>query len=390
MIMIMDEIAPPGLPLMAEMATTMASSEYPEDTAPPPASKSPSSSQQRPRPSHVSLDAILAELQAYRDENDGSLDVPTSHPLLVRIADALVSSGVVGSGGGGGGVGAGDDEGGQWDENMAELRAYKVRHGNCNVPPGASGRWAALAGWTAEQRVHYDLYERQRPSPLTWERYEQLQELGLTVNPWEGRLDELRAYRAQHGDCDVPIAYPGLGLWVLNQRDAYHFERDVYPQDRIDKLEALGFNWNRWGRNRLKVREEAWDTQFAKLVEFMEVHGHSNISQHDKDNERLGKWIKNQLSCFSRFCWWWWWWCISRLASTALFSPHDVHSITLFYSFPDNPVARRYEYRKYHNKGLGPSRLGKDRIEKLNEIGFQWRLRPERVPWEERFNVSLL
>ena len=387
----MDEIAPPALP--PEMATTMASSEYPEDTTPPPASKSPSSSQQRPRPSHVSLDAILAELQAYRDENDGSLDVPTSHPLLVRIADALVSSGVVGSGGGGGGgggVGAGDDEGGQWDENMAELRAYKVRHGNCNVPPGASGRWAALAGWTAEQRVHYDLYERQRPSPLTGERYEQLQESGLSVNPWEGRLDELRAYRAQHGDCDVPIAYPGLGLWVLNQRDAYHFERDVYPQDRIDKLEALGFNWNRWGRNRLKVREEAWDTQFAKLVEFMEVHGHSNISQHDKDNERLGKWIKNQLSCFSRFCWWWWWWCISRLASTALFSPHDVQSITLFYSFPDNTVARRYEYRKYHNKGLGPSRLGKDRIEKLNEIGFQWRLRPERVPWEERFNVSLL
>jgi len=297
---IMDEIATPALPLMAEMATTMASSEYSDETTPPPASKSPSSFQQRPRPSHVSLDAILAELQAYRDENDGSLDVPTSHPLLVRIADALAPSVVVGSRGGGevGGGGIGDDEGRRWDENMAELRAYKVRHGNCNVPPGASGRWAALAGWTAEQRVHYDLYERQRPSPLTGERYEQLRELGLTVNPWEGRLVELRAYRAQHGDCDVPIAYPGLGLWVLNQRDAYHFERDVYPQDRIDKLEALGFNWNRWGRNRLKVREEAWDTQFAKLVEFMEVNGHSNISQHDKDNERLGKWIKNQLSFF--------------------------------------------------------------------------------------------
>lgn len=223
---------------------------------------------------------------------------------------------------------------------MTELRAYKFRHGNCNVPPG-SARWAGLAAWTAEQRVRYDLHERGRPSPLTPERYERLRELGLTVNPWEGRLDELRGYKALHGDCDVPLDYPGLGLWVLNQRDAFHFERDVFPQDRIDKLEALGFNWNRWGRNRLKVREEAWDTQFAKLVEFIEVHGHSNISQHDKDNERLGKWIKNQ----------------------------------------------RYEYRKYHNKGLGPSRLGKDRIEKLNEIGFQWRLRPERIPWEERFNA---
>ena len=71
------------------------------------------------------------------------------------------------------------------------------------------------------------------------------------------------------------------------------------------------------------------------------ILGHSNISQHDKDNEKLGKWIKNQ----------------------------------------------RYEYRKYNNPGLGPSRLGRDRIDKLNEIGFMWRLRPERVPWEDRFQA---
>jgi hypothetical protein len=43
------------------------------------------------------------------------------------------------------------------------------------------------------ERVHYDLYDRQRPSPLTGERYEQLRELGLTVNKWEGQLDKLRA-----------------------------------------------------------------------------------------------------------------------------------------------------------------------------------------------------
>lgn len=71
------------------------------------------------------------------------------------------------------------------------------------------------------------------------------------------------------------------------------------------------------------------------------ILGHSNISQHDKDNEKLGKWIKNQ----------------------------------------------RYEYRKYNNPGLGPSRLGRDRIDKLNEIGFMWRLRPERVPWEDRLQA---
>lgn len=41
----------------------------------------------------------------------------------------------------------------------------------------------------------------------------------------------------------------------------------------------------------------------------------------------------------------------------------------------------------YYLKQLGPSQLGRDRIEKLNAIGFQWRLRPERVKWEDRFEV---
>ena len=71
------------------------------------------------------------------------------------------------------------------------------------------------------------------------------------------------------------------------------------------------------------------------------MNGHSNISQHDKEHGKLGKWVKNQ----------------------------------------------RYEYRKFMNKGLGPSRLGRDRIEKLESINFQWRLRPEIIPWETRFQV---
>ena len=38
-------------------------------------------------------------------------------------------------------------------------------------------------------------------------------------------------------------------------------------------------------------------TKFSNPLEFFlfsVCEGHSNISQHDKDNERLGKWIKNQ------------------------------------------------------------------------------------------------
>ncbi len=71
--------------------------------------------------------------------------------------------------------------------------------------------------------------------------------------------------------------------------------------------------------------------------------------------------------------------------------PRLLTSIYLFTHMSQNLInfTRRYEYRKYHVKGLGPSRLGRDRIEKLNAIGFQWRLRPERVPWEDRFHVRV-
>ena len=130
-----------------------------------------------------------------------------------------------------------------------------------------------LGKWVSEQREYYKLHEQQKPNPLTPSRFEQLRSLGLTVNRWEKRLEELRAYKAEHDHCDVPLEYPQLGFWVLNQRDTYHFEREDMPQDRIDALEALGFNWNRWGRNRLKIREDAWDVQFNKLVEFIKANG---------------------------------------------------------------------------------------------------------------------
>lgn len=179
---------------------------------------------------------------------------------------------------------------------------------------------------------------------MTAERYEKLKNIGITINRWEKRLVELKSYRAEFGHCDVPIDHPsGLGIWVSTQRENAHWNKDEVPKERIESLDAVGFNWNRWGHRRTKNRQDAWETQFIKLTEFIQEQGHSNISQHDKEHGKLGKWVKNQ----------------------------------------------RYEYRKFMNKGLGPSRLGRDRIEKLESIGFQWRLRPEIIPWETRFEVRV-
>eukprot|EP00956_Cyclotella_meneghiniana_P045586 scaffold375581_cov96-Cyclotella_meneghiniana.AAC.1 len=175
---------------------------------------------------------------------------------------------------------------------------------------------------------------------ISKERYLRLKELGLMVNKWEKRLLELQQYKMEMGHVDVPIDHPGgLGVWCATQRETYKYDKDIMPMERIDALDALGFVWNIWGQKRSKARVDAWDNMFRQLMEYKDVNGDCNISQYDENNKQLGKWAKNQ----------------------------------------------RYEYRRYHNKGLGQSRISRDRIQKLESIGFQWRLKPEKVSWEERF-----
>ena len=91
-----------------------------------------------------------------------------------------------------------------------------------------------------------------------------------------------------------------------------------------------------------KPNVSLWDQRFNELRAYKEVHGHCNASRYDKNNEQLGNWVKVQ----------------------------------------------RREYGKF--KDRKPSQITKERIKRLEQIGFQWMLRPPRVhgspvAWEVRF-----
>ena len=92
---------------------------------------------------------------------------------------------------------------------------------------------------------------------MTQERVEKLEALGEWVwvardrVDWNVRLDELRKYKEEHGDCLVPYRYPAnsqLGGWVRTQREQYKLLREGktshMTQDRIEALEELGFVWS--------------------------------------------------------------------------------------------------------------------------------------------------
>ncbi|EJK67421.1 hypothetical protein THAOC_11548, partial [Thalassiosira oceanica] len=58
-----------------------------------------------------------------------------------------------------------------------------------------------------------------------------------TGEVWETRFGELKQYRNDHGDCNVPQRQGKLGRWVKNQRH----RRGKLDQARVDRLVGIGF-----------------------------------------------------------------------------------------------------------------------------------------------------
>ena len=150
---------------------------------------------------------------------------------------------------------------------------------------------------------------------LSEDRIKRLEDMGFTweqlESKWEGMFNTLKEYKEKHGDCNVPAIWrenKQLGKWVRVQRSNY--QNSKLSEGRIERLEKIYFVWN--------VLESQWEEKFNALKEYKENHGHCNVSQYWRENKQLGSWVNEQ----------------------------------------------RNNYRK--------GKLSKDRIKRLEEIGFVW------------------
>jgi Helicase associated domain len=128
-----------------------------------------------------------------------------------------------------------------WDARFNELKRYRDRIGDCNVPI----QWKEspqLSKWIRNQRA------LKRAGKLSPPRKARLDELGflweLKDPAWERRFIELRSYRQRFGDCKVPTRWnenPELGKWVGHQRSRQKAGR--LAPTRKARLDGLGFEW---------------------------------------------------------------------------------------------------------------------------------------------------
>jgi predicted transcriptional regulator len=117
------------------------------------------------------------------------------------------------------------------------------------------------------------------------------------IESFEHRLKDLRMFKKKHGHCNVPHQYkddPSLGHWVANMRRAH---KNIQlgkkttinlKQARIEKLGEIGFQW--------EIKNKAFERNFAKLQQFKEKYGHCNVPREYKDDPSLGIWVANMRS----------------------------------------------------------------------------------------------
>ncbi|KAG7357092.1 helicase domain protein [Nitzschia inconspicua] len=283
----------------------------------------------------------------------------------------------------------------RWDELFPILEAFAKEHGHARYPTSKKtdmAKFVTQIRSVYRQKRNRSVKGNPNADPntvepdlsssklLTPERMEALQSIGFefqlwTVEPgqWEQRFQELLEYKEKHNNFNVTSRENAtLSSWCKTQRQRYKNTMAIYQgiygeeftgtqqkaqqlyekakkmaedarekeqtldisqvteakhimdPDKICKLQAVGFEWDL----QKDSFEQSWENRYMELMRFKLVNGHCRVPKTG-DNPQLGQWVKQMRKYFS--------W--------------------------------KMEGKSY------PKTFTDDRIQRLNELGFEWRLK---------------
>lgn len=142
----------------------------------------------------------------------------------------------------------------QWEQQFRELIEFKQEKGHCLVPHSYDKN-PTLSRWVKRQRYQYKLLKEGKSATMNDARIQKLEEAGFVWDShaatWQERYDELQAYLAIFGHCNVPSnnpENPQLATWVKCQRRQCKLfwnngQSSNMTLERIHALDQLGFTW---------------------------------------------------------------------------------------------------------------------------------------------------
>ena len=193
-----------------------------------------------------------------------------------------------------------------------------------------------------EPSVHTDVFSKRKressaatsdvsTTPRTRKKVKTAKKKSTKSNtPFDKWSNQLIRFKEEFGHCNVPWRYannPSLAHWCSHMRAAYKkiqkgmkADRNL-SQDMIERLEEIGFQWQ--GVN----HDEIFEKHCRELMAFKEEFGHCNVPRC-VNNPSLGQWCSKMRAAYKKI-----------------------------------------------QKGLKANHnLSQDRVERLEEIGFQWQV----------------
>jgi len=175
-----------------------------------------------------------------------------------------------------------------WEAMFERLVEYEGEWGSADAVLGTElGRWC-----TTQRRLRAN-------GVLASSKAQRLEELGLswesptdvlpTESDWCEMCRRLAAYRAEHGDAQVPKKLktdPELGGWVAAVRRS---GPDVLSSSERAAAEVAGFEWvsaRKCGSSFMK--------QLRDLVDFHSEHGHCKVERLHEPSHDLVRWCEAQ------------------------------------------------------------------------------------------------
>lgn len=199
-----------------------------------------------------------------------------------------------------------------FESYLEQLKQYKAIHNHCNVPQ-TQGK---LGVWVNTQRKNYKLLRddgvvhckdgktRKKKSSLTPKRMQDLLDIGFNFQTtpklsWEERVEELRKYKDEHGNFDIPNKgeYKTLHCWFDTQVRRVRVQEGMIESentysgppltpDQIQILKHMGVDFYKKGKT-----DSEWEKKFNLLCVYKQKHGNCLVPKKDKI---LGEWVLNQ------------------------------------------------------------------------------------------------
>ncbi|KAL9185833.1 hypothetical protein ACHAXT_003610 [Thalassiosira profunda] len=208
----------------------------------------------------------------------------------------------------------------KWLAMLEKLKAYKEEHGTIEVADDAADPEAVeLKQWCKNQRNMHVRWRQGHDVGMTQEKSDMLKEVGMEFPPaWEDMYLKIVQYKSQNdGSIDISHDYdPILAAWMQRQNEVLgrHLQGKStrLGDDQAMRLLALGFQGGRAamsskGGGTVSVTGKSvasrdfdarWDDMYLRLRDYKAEHGHCNVPTSSGTD--LAHWVAAQRRMYNK------------------------------------------------------------------------------------------